>query len=378
MGPAHPFPTTVKSFALAVLVFFLALPGAWAHNPDTSYTRIRIEPGEMQSKFTLDVLTLLKIADLDSNHDHRVTRAEIREKAAAIFQFLRQNVRVTIDKKPADFGDADGFEISDHLESIEEKDYHQTLVHFTFRREMAEFPEEIALVFDIFPALGDRHTNLAYVEEAGSHTEEIIFSKFEPDYTYYTNTRVPLWKQLRQFLILGVRHIFLGYDHILFLLALIVVSRFWDLVKIVTAFTVAHTITLMLAAFEIVRLPPQLIETSIAFTIVYVAAENLWIRKTSHRWMLTFAFGLIHGFGFANVLHDMGLPRQGLVQSLVCFNLGVELGQVTIVLLLLPLSLWLGRQTWAARGRAGVSILIGLMGLAWFIDRAFDLRFMPF
>jgi len=175
----------------------------------------------------------------------------------------------------------------------------------------------------------------------------------------------------------GIAHIFLGYDHLLFLLALIVVSRFIELVKVVTAFTVAHTITLILAALQIVSLPARLIECGVALTIVYVAAENLWTKRTSHRWMLTFAFGLVHGFSFANVLRTLGLPATGLARSLLCFNLGVEIGQICIVAALWPLIWWLNRQPWDRRAKVGVSIAILLCGAVWFVERAFRLKLMP-
>ena len=369
------------SLRRAGLIFALWLTlqfSASAHNPDTSYTRIRVSRDQIEFKFTLDLVTVSKIVDLDDNRDHRITKEELNRHAPAIYDFLRERIKLRIGKKPGDFGEPEPAQFSENIEAATEKDYHQTLVHFVFRKDVALPPDEFTLIYEIFATLGDRHTNLALIEESAAHSEEIIFTKFEPDYTYFTNTQIPLRSQMFQFLKLGVKHIFLGYDHILFLLALIVVSKFWDLLKIVTAFTVAHTITLMLAALEIVRLPPRLIETSIAVTIMYVALENLWVKKTSHRWMLTFGFGLIHGFGFANVLRDLGLPTQGLVRSLVCFNLGVEVGQITIVLLLLPFSLWLAKRSFAKKARAGVSIVIFLFGAAWFIERAFGLPFMPF
>ena len=142
--------------------------------------------------------------------------------------------------------------------------------------------------------------------------------------------------------------------------------------------TVAHTLTLALAVLQIVKLPPQWVEVGIAVTIMYVAAENLWTRNTGHRWMLTFGFGLVHGFGFANVLRELGLPASGLARSLVAFNLGVEAGQIVIVSALWPALWWVNRQTWSHRFRTVVSIAIFLFGAAWFIERTFSLKFMPF
>jgi hypothetical protein len=140
---------------------------------------------------------------------------------------------------------------------------------------------------------------------------------------------------------------------------------------------VAHSITLILAATGTVSLPTRLIEAGIALTIIYVAAENLWTTRRGHRWALVFAFGLVHGFGFANVLRELDLPTTGLIRSLLSFNVGVELGQLAIVLAMFPLLLLLRRTRHAPAVAAMVSVVIALFGLAWFVDRAFALQFMP-
>jgi len=238
-------------------------------------------------------------------------------------------------------------------------------------------PREFALLYDIFDTLGQRHTNLAAVEQGAGNVTEYVLTQLEPDCTYDTTAHAPLAGLLFKFLKLGVQHIFLGYDHILFLLALVAVSRLGELIKIITAFTAAHTLTLALATLGVVTPPPRLIESGIALTIMYVALENLWLKSTGHRWRLTFLFGLIHGFGFANVLRELGLPTSGLLRCLLAFNVGVEIGQLAIVLALLPLTLWLARQSYGPRARVILSLVIFAFGLAWFVERAFGLRFMP-
>ncbi|MGC3971272.1 MAG: HupE/UreJ family protein [Pirellulales bacterium] len=187
---------------------------------------------------------------------------------------------------------------------------------------------------------------------------------------------------MRLFFWLGIEHIFLGFDHILFLLALVIVSRFGDLVKIVTSFTVAHTITLMLATLEVLRVDREWVEIAIAATIVYTAVENFWIRPGDpagrRRWMLTFVFGLIHGFGFAGVLGELGLPTEGLVRSLVAFNVGVEAGQLLIVAAIFPLFAGLRRLRCGRVVQLTTSALVGLCGLGWLLDRAMGWELMPF
>lgn len=180
---------------------------------------------------------------------------------------------------------------------------------------------------------------------------------------------------LLEFLWLGVQHIWTGYDHLLFLFALLVVCRtFRSIVAIITCFTLAHSLTLAAATLDWVRLPPSLVEPIIAATIVYVGAENLWRRgeEPPGRWLLTFGFGLIHGFGFASILRDLGVGADpgGILGPLFAFNLGVELGQVAIAAVVIPLVWRLRRRpAFVAKGVPALSGLIALLGLYWLLER---------
>ncbi len=176
----------------------------------------------------------------------------------------------------------------------------------------------------------------------------------------------------RRFFVLGVEHIATGYDHILFLVALLLVGGgFRSLIAIVTAFTIAHSVTLSLAVLDVVQLPSRLVESAIALSIAWVALENLLIGEARGRWRITFAFGLMHGFGFASILREMHLPREGVVASLLAFNLGVEAGQLVVVLLAYPAVLFIQRspQRRLLLGLASGVILI--LALWWFVQRAF-------
>ncbi|MFZ9746113.1 MAG: HupE/UreJ family protein [Opitutaceae bacterium] len=180
---------------------------------------------------------------------------------------------------------------------------------------------------------------------------------------------------LGEFLWLGVQHIWTGYDHLLFLFALLVVCRtFRSIVAIITCFTLAHSLTLAAATLDWVRLAPSLVEPIIAATIVYVGGENLWRRgaEPPGRWLLTFGFGLIHGFGFASILRDLGVGADpgGILGPLFAFNLGVELGQVAIAAVVMPL-VWRLRQrpAFVTRGVPVLSGLIALLGLYWLLER---------
>lgn len=177
------------------------------------------------------------------------------------------------------------------------------------------------------------------------------------------------------FIKLGVEHIWTGYDHLLFLFALLVVCRsFRSILAIVTCFTLAHSLTLALATFNVVNLPSRWVEAAIAASIVFVGVENLARRgeEPKGRWALTFAFGLVHGFGFASVLRDLGVGAggQGIAMPLFTFNLGVEIGQIAIAAVVLPLVWQLRRkETFVRRGVPALSLLVTLAGLYWLVQR---------
>lgn len=145
------------------------------------------------------------------------------------------------------------------------------------------------------------------------------------------------WQLAPKFFAAGVEHIVTGYDHICFLIAVVLwASRAWPVVKIVTAFTISHSITLSLAALQIVDIPSRWTEVAIALSIIYVAVENFFTRKVDGRWHDTFFFGFVHGFGFASGLIEMGVPQRAIVPALASFNLGVEVGQIGVVLIVVP------------------------------------------
>ena len=186
---------------------------------------------------------------------------------------------------------------------------------------------------------------------------------------------------MERYLITGIEHIFLGYDHIAFLIAVVLwARRILPVIKIVTAFTIAHSITLSLAALNVVVIPASIVEPAIAASIVYVAVENFLSRDINRRWRVTFAFGLVHGFGFAGALREVGLPVNAVVPALAAFNIGVEIGQVAIVSIVIPLLIALDlllavdrkKPLRAASLVYGFSGLIAALGSYWFLTRMLD------
>ncbi|HEY4042593.1 MAG TPA: HupE/UreJ family protein [Rhodopila sp.] len=183
------------------------------------------------------------------------------------------------------------------------------------------------------------------------------------------------------YLAAGVEHILIGYDHIAFLIAIVLwARRLWPVVKLVTAFTLGHSVTLSLAALDIVRIPSSIIEPAIAASIVFVAAENFFSHDVQKRWRDTFAFGLVHGFGFASALQEFGIPKSALIPALASFNIGVEIGQIAIVSIVVPVLIWFDRLA-RSPVRAGedpvrpriavytLSAVIVMLGSYWFLER---------
>jgi len=191
----------------------------------------------------------------------------------------------------------------------------------------------------------------------------------------------------------GMHHIWIGYDHMLFLISLLLPAvllwreRRWrpvpslrsallSVLGVVSAFTLSHSITLTLAALDVISLPSRLVESAIALSVLLAALNNIWPIVTRRAWLLAFCFGLVHGFGFASVLNDLGLPRDALAVSLAGFNIGVEIGQLTVVLAIVPLIYWLRDARFYRPGvLVGGSSAIALVACVWLVGRVFGFGF---
>lgn len=233
------------------------------------------------------------------------------------------------------------------------------------------------------PELLDGHRQYATITDAaGNFVTRKMLDSTDPVFVFLATTSSVAAAPTETptfwgFLKLGVEHIWTGYDHLLFLFGLVLVCRsLRSMVIVISCFTLAHSFTLALATLDLVSLSPRFVEPMIAASIVFVGGENLWRKgeEPKHRWALTFAFGLIHGFGFASVLRDLGVGANGggLLMPLFTFNLGVEIGQVAVAAIVLPL-LWQLRKNekFARLAPPVLSALIALAGLYWFCERVF-------
>jgi hypothetical protein len=213
------------------------------------------------------------------------------------------------------------------------------------------------------------HSHFVQIGE-GDDVRQAVLDAKSPVVEMDLNGRT-FFETASDFVKLGIEHIFTGYDHLAFLMGLLIVTTtIRSLLKVITSFTVAHSITLGLATFGVVELPSRLIESLIALSIAYIAIENFTGKTLLHRWKITFLFGLVHGFGFSNVLKEMALTKKALAISLFSFNGGVEVGQLVFVSLLFPFIYWVGRSRWKPQFLSATSLVIMVLGLLWFIERA--------
>ena len=171
-------------------------------------------------------------------------------------------------------------------------------------------------------------------------------------------------------LLLGIEHILTGYDHLVFLACLLVPGGTWrSRVAIVSAFTAAHSLTLVLAATQVLTPPARFVELAIALSIAYVAVENVVADSQRPRWPTAFGFGLIHGLGFAGTLGTLDLPVRQWLSAVLAFNLGVEIGQLAVVVLVLPVIIVIARSPWHRRVVHGTSAIVLGLAVVWFVER---------
>ena len=362
----------VFRFCLPLLCGVFGLgASAWAHVSDTSLLRIHVLPKALILDVNADLFTLQKITPLDANGDGKVDRGELAAAAPRLEAYFRENLRLFVQDDPPDLGKMSPPEWQSEGTEAPVGDLSSVHVNLHFERPMPEGQRAFSLSVDVFNTLGASHSLIAAVIQ-GQNSQQNVLSADLPVLAYdpisgaEQEARISSMEMVR----LGVEHILSGYDHLLFLLTLLVVVSSWrQTLAIITAFTLAHSVTLALAALEVVRLPERLVESTIAASIAWVAGENLLRGQGHKRWLLTFGFGLIHGFGFAGVLAGLELPREGLLQSILLFNVGVEAGQLLVVLPVLPLILWMRRFSWQLPVQRMVSGAALVLSLWWLVER---------
>lgn len=368
----------VTLFALAILV---SASVASAHKPSDSYLSLAVDGSRVLARWDIALRDLDYAIGVDMDGDGAIRWSEVRARKAEIDALALARLDVRADGATCVAG------ATDHA-IVKHSDGAYVVVRFAFTCPAA--PSTLDVGYSLFFDLDPQHRGLMRVE-AGGVTRALTFSATGRDQKIDLTSMSRL-HELRGMVKTGITHIWEGYDHVLFLLALLLpavlrrengawmpVTAFRpalvEVLKVVTAFTIAHSITLSLAVLDVVRLPSRLVESGIAVSVLVVALNNVFPVLRAHRWYAAFALGLLHGFGFSAALMDLELPRESVAFGLFGFNVGVEIGQAAIVAVFLPLA-WLARRSVAYRRVAllGGSIAIGLLASVWIVERAFGLK----
>jgi hydrogenase/urease accessory protein HupE len=355
--------SSLKRAALVFLILACLVSSAHAHPTPFSYLDLRINGGEVEGTLVAHIVDLA--------HDLNVTPPEsLLERSVAesrkdeIQELLRSRLTLAADGQP----------IGTELLRLEPLPDRQAL-SLELRLSTKPFPGLFRIKCALFP-YDPVHQTFLNVYEDGQLVRQEIFNREHQTLDYFPGGRQGRLAAVKKFALEGIYHIFTGPDHVLFIIGLLLMGgSLLRLLGIVTAFTVAHSITLSLAALDLVNPPSRLIEPAIALSIVYVGIDNLMVGKTGRdvRAWIAFFFGFIHGFGFAAVLKEFGLPRPALGWSLFSFNLGVEIGQAFIVVVVASLLAALRRRHEKLARRILVigSVVVIVAGGYWFIARVF-------
>jgi hypothetical protein len=353
---------------LTMLMLLIASSTAWAHKPSDSYLTLHIEGQEITAQWDIALRDLDFAIGLDADGDGQLTWDEVRSRHDAIAAYALSRLALTADGALCPLTAA-----SQLLDHHTDGSYTVLRMHAT----CAAAPQRLTVSYRLFAGVDAQHRGLLRIEHQGATTTGIVGGD-QPALEITLAQPAP-WRQFADYVQHGIWHIWIGYDHILFLLSLLLPAVlitagargvFMDVLKIVSAFTLAHSITLSLAALQVVSLPSRWVESAIAASVAIAAANNLVPIIQGKRWLAAFVFGLVHGFGFASVLADLGLPRESLVLALVGFNAGVEVGQLAIVAAFLPIA-YAVRATWLYRKvlLTGGSSIIVLVAAFWFAER---------
>ena len=368
--------------SILALILAYATAVAWAHDPGLSTATVRLFPDKLEAILTFALKDADELAGLDTNNDGQVSVEEFAAAQERLGETVAKAFEVRFDDTLAKATDVrcqlDQNNNVDVYLSVAGRKFSKLAVRSKmiagFRIDhrqyiMLQNPSGVTMVERLLSANSDT-VEIQFAAESPAASTPVAPAAETPPPAPAKGADLTF----RSFVLLGVEHIGTGYDHLLFLFALLVVTRsFRSALVVITAFTLAHSITLAIATFNLVQLPAKYTEPLIAATIVYVGVENLARRGDPHgRWMLTFAFGLIHGFGFASVLRDMGVGARagGAAMPLFSFNLGVELGQIAVAAIMLPIIWQLRkREFFVQRGGPACSVIVALAGTYWFVQR---------
>lgn len=343
---------------LFCLILIGLAPAANAHQVGISRGNYNVVEDTVKAELIFARLELeAALPQLEGNQE-LLTEQEISAASLRIKRMIVDHVTVTTDSKLC----------SGDLQEVTLTEGDGLMIRAIYRCPNA--PETLKLNLNFLHSLSRGHRHLATVTAGDLRIQTLAFESNSEVQLAGGSVKASTAKVLA-FFRLGIEHILTGYDHLLFLFGLILIGgSIRQLMIVVSSFTLGHSITLGLSALGIWAPGPTFVEPAIALSIAYVGAENWFIKNASRRWLITFPFGLIHGFGFAGALGQISLPQDQIPQALAGFNFGVEAGQLTFLILVMPLVLWMRHRQWFAdRGVKGLSTGIVIAGVWLFVTR---------
>jgi HupE / UreJ protein len=345
-----------------LIVLSLATPSQ-AHWADLAVADIQIKEQDVDLNLTIPIGL---ITQFDDDKNQQLSDAEITTHKRDLREFFNDKVRLTASgEQPATLTIKSTLTKKLPSNLIAAPDTHSSLL---LQYHWTEPIEQLQMHYDLFVPGVSTARCLAQVFRAGQ-VDNLVFT---PDSQNAALIDAPILQKISSFIGLGVEHIWTGYDHILFLVSLLMLGgELGYLLKVVTAFSLSHSVTLFLAALNIISVPSRWVEIAIALSIGYIASENLWRKQPKARWQLAFGFGLIHGLGFSSALQELDLPRTNLVTSLASFSVGIELGQFAIVLAAYFALAYLRQFPWELTARRLISAGVIVMSAIWVWERAF-------
>jgi hypothetical protein len=369
----------MRALVLVLMAVLLGAP-AHAHQPSDAYLMLAVDEGGVTGQWDIALRDLDHVLVLDADGDGALTWDEVRARHPDIAAYALARLELASEAGPCTLAAREQL-VDRHVDGV-----YSVL---RFRAACPGDPATLTVVYRLFADVDPQHRGLLRVGHGGAtHTAVLSPAQSRQSVTLREPGR---GAQLGAFVKEGVWHIWTGFDHILFLLSLLLPAVLAapgapkplafkeaciDVLKVVTAFTLAHSLTLTLAALGLVELPSRWVESVIAASVALAALNNLVPLFPRRRPVVAFGFGLVHGFGFAGVLGGLGLVRGALALPLFGFNAGVELGQLAIVAAFLPLA-FIARATRVYRRAVAVgSVLIVGLALAWLAERAFDLKLL--
>lgn len=354
--------------ALLSLAALVCTAVAAAHEVGLSRSDLRVGEGglALEAAFARKDLIALE-PSLDADKDGALTapevdglRADTASRLAGLFPLA-----------------ADGKACAGKVDSVKLDAEDGAIVNVTFASCEGQVSFDASRVIVALPS-GHRHAAFVY-PPAGDPEEHVLRADASSYLTAAFAASPPIaapapptaLETAWEYFVLGIEHILFGIDHVVFLMGLILVGgRFRQLAIMITAFTASHSITLALAVLGVVAPSPSLVEPVIALSVAYVGVENFIVKDASKRWRIAGIFGLIHGFGFAGALGEVGLPKQNLIPALATFNVGVEVGQLGLLAIALPIVLSLRKRAWfVPRGVQALSAAVAIAGIVWFVER---------